>query len=393
MAFMKVIQMFELLCFFLFFVLNLSTGGVGGLSVVHKVDGSDGSLTGEKCNFPAVFNFGDSNSDTGAISAAYGQMPPPPIEQNISGKPSGRFCDGRLIIDYIATELGLPYLRAYLDPLGPGTFNNGANFATGGSSIEKGGYSVFDLAVQVSQFRQFKSRIIGSYNYTDQQQGGVNLPKPEDFSKALYTFDIGQNDISFGLQHTSERETRASLPRILNKFSEVVQQLYTDGARIFWVHNTGPVGCLPYSSIYYPKKSGNLDKNGCVIPMNEIAQEFNKQLKSKLVKLKANLTHAAFTYVDAYSAKYNLINSAESQGFVDPLHFCCGSYYGVHVNCGDKVVVNGTVYGEPCLTPETHISWDGIHYSEAANHWIAKFIINGSMSDPSIPINQACHAL
>ncbi|RZC49346.1 hypothetical protein C5167_017774 [Papaver somniferum] len=378
-AFVKVIQMFELLCFFLLLVLNLSTGGVGGFLVVHKVDGSDGSLTGEKCNFPAVFSFGDSNWDTGAISAAYGQMPPPPIEQTISGKPSGRFCDGRLIIDYIAMELGLPYLRAYLDPLGPGTFNNGANFGTGGSSVEKRGYSVFDLSVQVSQFRQFKSRIIGSYNYTDQQQGEVNLPKPEDFSEALYTFDIGQNDISFGLQQTSERETRASIPRILNKFSEVLQQLYNDGARVFWVHNTGPVGCLPYSSIYYPKKSGNLDKNGCVIPMNEIAQEFNKQLKSKLV--------------DAYSAKYNLINSAESKGFVDPLDFCCGSYYGIHVGCGEMVTVNGTVYGKPCANPEAHISWDGIHYSEAANHWIAKYIINGSMSDSSIPINQACHAL
>ncbi|MCL7043228.1 hypothetical protein MKW94_023251, partial [Papaver nudicaule] len=51
----------------------------------------------------------------------------------------------------------------------------------------------------------------------------ANLPKPEDFSKALYTFDIGQNDISFGLEHTSERETRASIPNILNKFSQSVQ--------------------------------------------------------------------------------------------------------------------------------------------------------------------------
>lgn len=52
------------------------------------------------CGFPAVYNFGDSNSDTGGISAAMTQVPPPNGE-SFFGHPSGRFCDGRLIIDFI----------------------------------------------------------------------------------------------------------------------------------------------------------------------------------------------------------------------------------------------------------------------------------------------------
>ena len=32
---------------------------------------------GADCHFPAVFNFGDSNSDTGGLSAAFGAAPPP----------------------------------------------------------------------------------------------------------------------------------------------------------------------------------------------------------------------------------------------------------------------------------------------------------------------------
>lgn len=52
------------------------------------------------CDFPAVFNFGDSNSDTGGLSAAFGQAGPPAGETYF-GAPAGRYCDGRLVIDFI----------------------------------------------------------------------------------------------------------------------------------------------------------------------------------------------------------------------------------------------------------------------------------------------------
>jgi len=54
----------------------------------------------DACHFPAVFNFGDSNSDTGAVSAAFGRVPPP-YGETFFGQPSGRYCDGRLIIDFL----------------------------------------------------------------------------------------------------------------------------------------------------------------------------------------------------------------------------------------------------------------------------------------------------
>ncbi|KAI3946644.1 hypothetical protein MKW92_049729 [Papaver armeniacum] len=381
MVFRKEFQMSGSLFVFLFWVLVLSIKGIGGLSAVDKIDDNGFRSSLKTCNFPAVFNFGDSNSDTGGMSAALYPIGTPNGE-TFFGKPSGRACDGRLIVDFMAKELDLAYLRPYLDSLGLGSFKNGANFATGGLSIVEPGYSPFHLGVQISQFRQFKARIVDIVNSTQQEKGKADLPKPEDFSKALYTFDIGQNDLQVGLSR-SEGETLASITTILEQFSTAVQQLYSEGARFFWVHNTGPIGCLPSNNKYVGKEPGNLDKNGCVISLNEIAQEFNRELKFKLDQLKANLTGAAFTYVDAYAAKYNLINSAKDQGFVDPLDFCC---------CPHKVVVNGTVYGGPCANPLKHISWDGTHYSEAANQWVAKFILNGSMSDTSIPINQACYS-
>lgn len=50
-----------------------------------------------------------------------------------------------------------------------------------------------------------------------------SVPRPEDFSRALYTFDIGQNDLAFGLQHTSQEQVIKSIPEILNQFFQAVQ--------------------------------------------------------------------------------------------------------------------------------------------------------------------------
>lgn len=69
-----------------------------------------------------------------------------------------------LRLTYNAAEnLKLPYLSAYLDSIGT-NFRHGANFATGGSSIRPGGYSPFHLAIQITQFIQFKSRTVALYN-------------------------------------------------------------------------------------------------------------------------------------------------------------------------------------------------------------------------------------
>ena len=57
-------------------------------------------------------------------------------------------------------------------------------------------------------------------------------------------------------------------------------------------------------------------------------------------------------------------------------------------------MVNGTeIIGASCSNPSEYISWDGVHYSHAANKWIANQILNGKLSNPPIPITGACHKL
>lgn len=50
---------------------------------------------------PIMFNFGDSNSDTGGIVAGLGYRFPLPEGRVFFHRGTGRLCDGRLIIDFL----------------------------------------------------------------------------------------------------------------------------------------------------------------------------------------------------------------------------------------------------------------------------------------------------
>lgn len=112
-----------------------------------------------------------------------------------------------------------------------------------------------------------------------------------------------------------------------------MQRLYEQGARAFWIHNTGPIGCLPLATMLYGqnRQPGFYDKYGCITTHNAMAVEFNKQLKARVASLRAQLPRAAFIYVDIYSAKYHLITNSKSYGqyvvyFISIHFFSCKIY-------------------------------------------------------------------
>jgi len=54
----------------------------------------------KNCDFRAIFNFGASNADTGGLAAAF-QALQLPNGETFFNRSTGRFSDGRIILDFI----------------------------------------------------------------------------------------------------------------------------------------------------------------------------------------------------------------------------------------------------------------------------------------------------
>uniref|UniRef100_A0A151UF25 GDSL esterase/lipase At4g01130 family n=1 Tax=Cajanus cajan TaxID=3821 RepID=A0A151UF25_CAJCA len=66
-------------------------------------------LCHSKCDFEAIFNFGDSNSDTGGFWAAFPAQSGP-FGMTYFKKPVGRASDGRLIVDFLGNTTNFIFL-------------------------------------------------------------------------------------------------------------------------------------------------------------------------------------------------------------------------------------------------------------------------------------------
>lgn len=85
------------------------------------------------------------------------------------------------------------------------------------------------------------------------------------------------------------------------------------GGRNFWIHNTGPVGCLP-ANVAKRNSSTPVDAYGCLATRNEAAATFNAALEKMCEELRGEMAHATIVYVDIFSIKLDLIVNATSYG-------------------------------------------------------------------------------
>ncbi|CAN4108697.1 unnamed protein product [Withania somnifera] len=340
-------------------------------------------------NYPAVFNFGDSNSDTGGLVAGVGDRLEPPNGQTYFKNPSGRFCDGRLIIDFLMDAMDLPFLNSYLDSIAAPSFRKGANFAAAGSTIlpaTASSVSPFSFGIQVAQFSRFKNRV--SEIQAKTRKYDKYLPAQDFFQKGLYMFDIGQNDLAGGFYSKTLDQILASIPTILSEFEDGVKRLYDLGARNFWVHNTGPLGCLGQNIAKFGIDASKLDELGCVSSHNQAAKLLNLQLYALCKKLQGQYSDANITHVDIFSIKSNLIGNYSRYGFEQPLMACCGYggpplNYDSRIACGQTKVLDGNnATAKACNDSSEYINWDGIHYTETANQFVTSQILTGKYSDP-----------
>uniref|UniRef100_A0ACD5UJN6 Uncharacterized protein n=1 Tax=Avena sativa TaxID=4498 RepID=A0ACD5UJN6_AVESA len=332
---------------------------------------------------PVVFAFGDSNTDTGGTAAALGNYFPLPEGRTHFRRSTGRLCDGRLVIDYLCESLNMSYLSPYMEALGS-NFSNGANFAVSGSTTMPRD-KPFALHVQVQQFIHFKQRSLELITH------GEDVPvDAEGFRNALYLIDIGQNDLSAAfsssrLTYDYDDVIRKRIPAILSEIKDAIMTLYYNGAKNFWVHGTGPLGCLPQRLAQPRADDSDLDNSGCLKTLNDGSYEFNNQLCSICDKLTTQLKGATIVYTDLLSIKYDLVANHSGYGFEDSLMACCG-YGGPPYNYNVNVSCLGPGY-RVCEDGSKFVSWDGVHYTDAANAVVAAKILSAEFSTPKLPFD------
>lgn len=94
-----------------------------------------------------------------------------------------------------------------------------------------------------------------------------------------------------------------------------MQGIYKHGGKNFWIHNTGPLGCLPQKvATRNVSNLNDIDDHGCVKSMNEAAQAFNNQLRALCEQLRLQMKDTTIVYVDMYAIKYDLIANSSTYG-------------------------------------------------------------------------------
>eukprot|EP01018_Ginkgo_biloba_P013742 Gb_27654 [translate_table: standard] len=350
------------------------------------------------CAFPAIYNFGDSTSDTGAIHFTFPfnmLAENPPYGETFFGRPVNRYSDGRLSIDFLATALGLPFLSPYLQSV-DSNFSHGANFAASGATARDIKFiAPISLKVQVNQFKVFKQQVISSLQTKGTQR---LLPSADSFKTGLYTIEIGGNDFSYGYMNLKMNTTQVSmsiLPRAVRSIAAAVTALYDEGARTILVRDVGPQGCQPFWLSYFPHSPQDFDEHGCSRSYNDAVGFFNRLLRGQLSSLRRQLKDATIVYVNTYDIVYDFIANPSRYGFSATTTACCGvggqHNYDYSVQCGVTGIINGqTVKAVSCPSPSSYVNWDGVHWTDRANKILTQQILSGKFFQPAFSIESLC---
>ncbi|CAN0881403.1 GDSL esterase/lipase At5g45910 [Linum grandiflorum] len=173
------------------------------------------------CGFRAIYNFGDSLSDTGNAKI---EFPGPhawkyPLGMTIGGEVTGRACDGLLIIDRIATAAGLPYTNPYLNMTLD--HSKGVNFAVGGTGLlSKALRLKWNVTLQYSQssldvqLRWFDGYLLGAFKN--------NTALLQDHLKSCL-FMIGGGGNDYGSFH--QKRKKRIMPDVMKSMTAALQKL------------------------------------------------------------------------------------------------------------------------------------------------------------------------
>nr|AMY26613.1 zinc finger FYVE domain containing protein [Linum usitatissimum] len=337
---------------------------------------------------PCYFIFGDSLADNGNNNQlpSFARANYPPYGIDFPTVPTGRFSNGKTIVDVIAELLGfngyyiLPYNIAINEDQDNKSILKGVNYASGAAGIrdETGRHlgARVSFSCQVSNYQDTVSKIIDLL-------GGDDVAAAKHLSKCIYSIGLGSNDYlnnyfmplfySTALEFTPE-EYADDFIRI---YTNQLQIMYKYGARKFVLYGLGPIGCSPSSLI-----ENGVDRSTCINRINFANQIFNHKLQSLVDRLNQyhNMSDAKFIFINSYGIFMELIDNPVAHEFEETREACCG----VGKNNGQ---ITCLPFQNPCENRIRYLFWDAFHPTEAANVIIGRKSYNSRSPSDSYPFD------
>ncbi|KAM0962560.1 hypothetical protein ACFX13_022087 [Malus domestica] len=316
---------------------------------------------------PAFFIFGDSAADVGnnnyVATAAKANTIPNGID---FGNPTGRFTNGRTVFDILQQQVGFKnFSPAYLAPTTVGdVILQGVNYAASASGIFNSTGSQYGETVSFDTQLKYHGRI----TLAIMSRIGVAATQ-KLLRKSIYAIALGANDILSKDSYTSKLTQDEFLDFVISRFRSQLQTLYNLAARKIMVNSVGLIGCSPFVKDIFFVAEGK-----CYDPFNQLAQMYNKKLKSLIVELNKDLDGAKFVYVDTYKTTEDIIQKFVSYGFVDATSACC-SFFGRHGG-----LFGCSPFSKVCPDRSKYVFWDSFHLTDAANLVTAKYMMEGNLT-------------
>ncbi|KAJ3701138.1 hypothetical protein LUZ61_004843 [Rhynchospora tenuis] len=340
-------------------------------------------------SFNSIFSFGDSYTDTGNINVLGMKLSMSvysddlPYGQTFFHRPSHRFSDGRLIVDFFAEHFGLPYLKPYLGK--NGSFRQGANFAVeGATALDPTFFKEHNLTSYVDPLSTSLSSQLQWFKELKPSLCQTTKECRDYFSRSLFIVGHIEGRDYVKVPFSKLRMMATYAPRIIRIIVGIIKELLHQGAQTVVVPGNMPIGCLPIILDVFDlnDKYSHDQKTGCIERYNTLSRYHNSLLLKAVEKLRVNYPHAKIIYADFYEPVLNFVRFPQRYGFIsNPLVVCCGR--GGKYNWSPTQMCslpNVTV----CKNPSTYLNWDGARLTEASYRYIANSWLKGPYADPPI---------
>ncbi|PIA31304.1 hypothetical protein AQUCO_05100084v1 [Aquilegia coerulea] len=274
----------------------------------------------------AVLVFGDSFFDTGnnnyinIFSESKANHIPYGIDYPFQ-IPTGRYSNGVLLPDIIASYLGLTeFIPPYLDKTKDlQTLMTGVSFASGGSGYDELSGQQMDVIScqkQLYYFKEYRTKLELTMGYIGAQMHLEN---------ALFLVNFGTNDLSttyFG-QRITQFTVEGYQQFLLQNAMKFFQGLFDLGARTIVVAELLPIGCTPVLRLV----TGTVLSEACLLNLlSNISSDFNKKLQdgTNLMQLEFLKYNGRIIYANLLQPFSDIIQNPLKYGYESGSVACCG---------------------------------------------------------------------